>query len=462
MSAHRLRLASLVGDERPAPEDMLWRPPPLPSSVASNLGPDLQTALGGPRAAGLSAVPEAHIDLVRLAALVFFCDRTTARPRSMSRSFELDVPVSDAHAWSAEAGAVANLLGLLTGDKWRLRFSVDDRGPDAALDLSATLFDAGVVGHETAGSARGSSPDHEQAGGAVVLFSGGADSTAGAVAAQHAGVLRALASHYEWSSVAGQQKRTIAALEQHAAICVPQRCWRLARRSQASWGGPAYGQETSRRSRSMLFLAWGTAVAAATDAELWVAENGFTSLNPPLSGERRGALSTRTTHPALLRGFQDLLERLGLRTTLRNPFAGETKGASLRRVRDVLGPAAASQLLSVTHSCAAGRVTERGFATDTHCGVCMGCLVRRGAFLAAGIADDTVYLESALPDDRRDRWLGARRARTLSAVRYRIAAGYEITDLLALGLPDDDNLDLALEIARTGMDELRSVVETIR
>jgi len=59
-------------------------------------------------------------------------------------------------------------------------------------------------------------------------------------------------------------------------------------------------------------------------ASLCIAENGYAALNPPLAGERRGALSTRTTHPLVLSRVRETLHALGGQAESENPFTAMT------------------------------------------------------------------------------------------------------------------------------------------
>ena len=144
-------------------------------------------------------------------------------------------------------------------------------------------------------------------------------------------------------------------------------------------------------------------------AELWVCENGFTSINPPLSPERRGSLSTRTTNPSFLDGLADTLRGMGLTVQLVTPFEHLTKGGVLKDAAKVLSTREAEPLFSMTHSC--GKPSWfSGFKQSDHCGVCYGCLVRRGALGAAALTDRTKYIEAELRGD-------SRRAAFLTATR---------------------------------------------
>ena len=77
-----------------------------------------------------------------------------------------------------------------------------------------------------------------------------------------------------------------------------------------------------------------------------------------------------------------------------NPFQALTKGEMFRRVADTYGDNDAAAMLSSSHSCARSGANYEGFDPSTHCGVCFGCLVRRGAFAASGLDDRTTYIEA--------------------------------------------------------------------
>ena len=131
---------------------------------------------------------------------------------------------------------------------------------------------------------------------------------------------------------------------------------------------------------------------------LYVCENGFISINPPLTDGRLGSLSTRTTHPAFLGLFQDLLDRAGLRMKLENPYQFHTKGEMLTGCAD---QAFLRKYAHTSTSC--GRYARNGYR---HCGRCLPCLIRRAAFRAWGVPDQThyVYADLSRDDERHARY----------------------------------------------------------
>jgi hypothetical protein len=421
---HRLLLSASGGSlENLSSEDLLWRPVDLESSMTTDLGPRLER---------LGQVPTVSVDFVRLAALVFFCDRTVKRPRMLRRDLELQVAVSDPDLWSSQGARFEALLGLLTGDRWSLSFA---RRREPRRRRVAEL------------------PGHD----ICLLFSGGADSACGTLACIREELTPLVVSHTDWDTTTGSQRAVLDALEQELGDRPEQVRWRFARRDVQIGSGEGFGSERSRRSRSLLFLALGAALSASGGAPLCLAENGFTSLNPPLMAESGGALSTRTTHPALLSGLVEALAEVGVDLDLHNRFAELTKGEMFAEVREQLGAERAGALLSTTHSCGKPSQGVPGHSPGTHCGVCLGCLVRRAAFIAADLDDETVYIEQELSGYVRAKYLSAKRPTIYRALQDRLEIGFGEEDVLDLGLPDDHDLGAALDLIRRGLKELEAV-----
>ena len=223
-----------------------------------------QTTLG-PRLGRLGNIPEPNVDFVRLAVTVLAADRSTPRQAAGSnwsqRHIEITVPVFDPSRWGQMDAQLADLLGFMTGDEWRLSFTMS---PPSKERIALRLFPA------------------EQ----VMLFSGGADSTAAAVdlISSSARPLT-LVSHFGAATIAKTQRclyRQLVALSSgkditHSRIQMNRKAKRV--------NSTPFGNEYQMRSRSLLFIALGLAVASASKAELIVPENGFVSLVavPPAS-----------------------------------------------------------------------------------------------------------------------------------------------------------------------------------
>jgi hypothetical protein len=156
-------------------------------------------------------------------------------------------------------------------------------------------------------------------------------------------------------------------------------------------GVPKPETPSSQRSRSLIFLGYGILASTTlkqyhdgASVTLYVCENGFISINPPLTPMRLGSLSTRTTHPEFFVLIQRLLDAAWLRVLLENPYQLKTKGEMLRDCTDKI---LLNAHVSDTTSC--GRYLRNGYG---HCGRCVPCLVRRAAFRAAKMEDVTQYV----------------------------------------------------------------------
>lgn len=414
----------------PTIEDIVWRrAADGPSSLHTNIDPDL---------ARLGDVRDANRDALWLAITVFLADRTSPRRRGWERNLEIAVPVGDPENWKRARPDLVETLSFLSSDTWTVDFVA---APEPAAD-----------GEGGTGSDDGAEVD------LACLFSGGADSMCGAIRALTEDHRVILISHWDWSVHAGIQKRLVAELQKLFGVDIAHMQVNVGRSSKQI-GGATFPDEPSRRSRSLLFVTLGLAVASSGEAvPMWIAENGFASLNPPLAPERRASLSTRTTHPTFLANLQELLRRVGAHTDFSNPFAALTKGEMFASARKAIGSDAASQLLSKTHSCSHARWAGMfGRSPDTHCGVCFGCLVRRGAFIASGLEDRTTYLVDDLTNDERGRFLTPVVRAHIESARYAVNRSFGPADVLAMDLPTDHDLDAALDLVRRGFSELAAV-----
>lgn len=417
----------------------LSAPAAIPSKdVASTLlwtsGPrsTFETALG-PSLGRLGPVPKPNIEFVRLAVAVMAADRSTPRRgRGFNwsrREVSLSVPVFEPDRWRAISDRLTHLVNFLTGDSWEFEFV----GARAPKDPTAKAHAPSIR---------------------AVLVSGGADSAVGALMSRSsigkdAHVLVSHLGATNLSPVQQQVARRVGTLlpngsQRHVQVTLTRRQRRL--------DGSNFPDEFSTRSRSLLFLSLGLAVASMDAAPLWVPENGFASLNPPLSADQRGSLSTRTTHPALLAGLSALLAEVGVHAELSNPFERMTKGEMYRATAELVGRDPASEFLSATHSCAHTGHRSYGFSIRVHCGVCFGCLVRRSAFLASELKDRTEYLDPAshfrLPKYLADKSMER-------PVQEFIDRGVGAADVSALSLPPTYPMKDALALCNRTIEELR-------
>ena len=400
-----------------------WRPRGMDSSFWTNLGPHLN---------GFGPVQSQAIDLVRVAAAVYLTDRTTPRGGGLGdhwcRTLDVTVEVSDPDRWEPLSYALSSLCTFLSGDDWAFTFVGDDGSRPQA---SGTPEPVPVVS----------------------LLSGGMDSFCGALLAHRTfDTAPLVVSHWDSNGVSAAQTAALRGFGRLTGARPMSAKVRLGRRELQLRGGGTFLKELSSRSRSLLFLALGVAVAAPRSAQLWIPENGFLSLNLPLAAERRSSLSTRTTHPQLLQTFNDILRALDLDVQVSNPFESHTKGDMAREVHQIYGEKGIRELAN-TASCAKPDFKH----PNRQCGVCYACIVRRAAFAAAETVDRTPYLEEELTGEARVQWLNGDRRLAYEAIQYAVAREFDLGDILELGLPDRYKASDALALAKRGLAELALV-----
>ncbi|WP_367394242.1 Qat anti-phage system QueC-like protein QatC [Pseudomonas sp. X4] len=300
-------------------------------------------------------------DFLSIALSVVAADFTAIRAQSAdgwTRVIELEISVQDPVFWNSQARGLENALRFLTTDKWTLSFHPGGFGPPAQLQAL----------HPTEDS--------------VVLLSGGLDSLIGAIDLVAQGVRPYAVSQI----VRGDGEK-----QDHFAQSLG-----LSRIGLNHVTRSPDAQEPSQRARSIIFLAFGLAVATSLDryhrgetVPLYICENGFIAINPPLTSSRLGSLSTRTAHPEYLGRLQEIFNAAGINVRIQNPYALKTKGEMLAECRnqDLL-----KQHAIASTSC--GRFQRFGYK---HCGRCVPCQVRRASFKRwAAVNDDTPYVHENL------------------------------------------------------------------
>jgi hypothetical protein len=298
-------------------------------------------------------------DFLSLALSVTAADLAGHRNTSSdgwTREFELEISVADPAFWNVHLELIKNLLGFLTTDRWQISFIGGGISP---------VPDGQPV-----------RPGED----CVTLLSGGLDSFIGSVD---------LAASGRRPFAVSQTVRGDADNQRSFARSIGGGLKHLQVNHNAQVPNPE--NPPSQRARSLIIIAYGVLAAttlqryhAGGSVTLYVCENGFISINPPLTGARLGSLSTRTTHPVVFGLLQQLLDAAGLRVRVENPYQLKTKGEMLR---ECTNKALLRAHASKTTSCS--RFKQFGY---THCGRCVPCLVRRAAFRASGMTDETKYV----------------------------------------------------------------------
>lgn len=290
-------------------------------------------------------------DFMTFALAVNAADLAIKRSNSAdgwTRIIELEVALQNVKPYIINKSLIEEMLRSLTGDFWHLTFS--EGGLSYPVHPEPIQFDADCV----------------------CLLSGGMDSLIGAIDLTAQGKKPLFVSQLVKGNREDQYflAKALKGEKRHLLL-------------NSNIRSPVKN-EISTRARSIIFYGFAAlAVSVVNSSEpinLYVPENGFISLNMPLSPARIGSLSTKTTHPVFLRKLQQLFEALNINAKFVSPYRFLTKGEAMQQCLDI---PLMNQLMPKTTSCGKyGRLNE-------HCGRCLPCLVRRAAFFKAGIADPT-------------------------------------------------------------------------
>lgn len=325
---------------------------------------------------------ETAFDLMTLSLAVTaadtFVERNTRAEDAWCRQFKIHLPLLNPDLWQQQQTLLEEALHFLSGDLWNFEFSQSDfQVPSPITNRNARKIH--IHNHDS-----------------VCLFSGGLDSTIGAIDLTQQGKKPVLVSHaypkdrekqndvYHQLGLDNAKFQVVANPRKLKEISV----------------------DVQMRTRSFNFIAFGALIATALSKNhynnqtinLYIPENGLISINPPLTARRIGSLSTRTTHPYFLGRLNELFINIGLPVKLLNPYQFKTKG---EMIVDCQNQALLKTVAVDTVSC--GKWKRSGI----QCGRCVPCLIRRASFNAATYNDTTPYQFPVLNDvikypERRD------------------------------------------------------------
>lgn len=293
----------------------------------------------------------AAIDFTSFALSVVASDKLVPRvesPDGWTRMIDLTIFLSEPEKWMALKTKIEKMLRFLTGDFWTLTFLLAEA---PAIQIAYEPIRR----------------EHD----CICLLSGGVDSLVGAI------------------DLLSEKRNPLFVSQIITGDATRQNDFanRFGENNHCQWSvGNLKGKEGSTRARSIAFFAFALLSSYAISVsdefkEIVVPENGFISLNVPLDSNRIGSLSTKTTHPVYMALLQEIWDALGIKAKLILPYKYKTKGEVLKECRD---RKLLEELVFATNSC--GKFRRHGYR---HCGVCVPCLVRRAAFLEAGLQDYT-------------------------------------------------------------------------
>ena len=360
-------------------------------------------------------------DFLTIALSVIAADTFVRRndaPDNWTRTIELEIAVADPTPWQSVNTTLEKALSFLSGDIWRFR--IVGGGPSCP-----------PVSNKLA------SED------CVCLFSGGLDSTLGAIKLTSEGRLPLLVSQ------AYPREGTI---QRSLAKIFGQPLHHFVGNADPKFSG---NNETSMRPRSLLFLACGILAASSlanshtpqTKVDVFVPENGLIALNPPLTRRRLGSHSTRTTHPWFLTEIRKVLQKLNLPINLINPFEFETKGEMMASSPN---PNLLKAHATETVSCGKWKRKRK------QCGRCLPCLIRRAAFHHSGITDNTLYRFPTLSDVKNNPKEHDDLLALALALRKSTSANLDSWVTMGRPLPEDPQIRKRyVNVFQRGMDEMK-------
>jgi 7-cyano-7-deazaguanine synthase in queuosine biosynthesis len=377
------------------------------------------------------------IDLLFLALSVYTADLKIARdlsPDRWTRDLTLHVPVGNLECWMSNHTLIKEMLDFLTGDRWEVLFRQHE------INNKRDVANSAVESIDSAS-----------------LFSGGLDSLVGAIDLLEEGKHVALVSHYGAGITKSVQKSVLDELKAKYGSRITSYSFYVQPSKKQTGKG-----EPSMRSRSLLFLAMGTLVANlfSENVPLVVAENGFISLNVPLTNARIGSLSTRTTHPHFIALYQRLLTSIGLSTQIKLPYQFQTKGEMFKQVRN---HELLNSLVNVTMSCShpeSGRYF--GKAPGNHCGYCVPCIIRRASLASVGLDNAEYNVDILINEPPYEKNQGRDfRAFQMAVERYRtFGSRTALFEVLKSGPIPPESIKEYVEMYLRGMDEVLRFLES--
>lgn len=320
-------------------------------------------------------------DFFLISAVVYGVDnllsRTIYSNEGWTRDIEVEFPVNNIAVWTGKEEKLKQILDFLTGDNWLVSFR--ELGHVSLYYPRPNRRKVSIYERDTIKSAS--------------LFSGGLDSLIGVIdelekLEDNKRVL--LVSHFDSKSPGpnGDQRTLL----RHLMVKYPNKIYWIQSKlalSRRDTDGNRVTIENNYRSRSFFFIGLGCYLSPID--ELIIPENGTISINYPLTPSRVSSLSTRTTHPYVLKNTQKLLTDLGLSIRIHNPYTLKTKG---EMVVECTNRIFLESIFKDSVSC--GKRGRRQFHFDNpsekhNCGRCMPCIYRRAALNKADLDNENHY-----------------------------------------------------------------------
>ena len=312
-----------------------------------------------------SRIPEQAMDFLSIAMAVTAADTFILRNDSEDgwhREINVELPLCKPEQWESVKNKLEKTLYFLSGDTWSFKFVGGGIKPPKLSD------------YHIREKCKILKPLN-----CVSLFSGGLDSAIGAIDLINEGYKPLLVSHSYRGDKSYQDKIRESLSGQN---------WHYQFNADPHLVG-ADITDVSMRTRSFNFIAFGIISACILESvtnkniiELIIPENGFISINAPLTQRRIGSLSTRTTHPYFINAMIDILKTVGLPHLVRNPYQFTTKGEMVVNCKD---KKMLAKIVDSSVSC------SHWHRANKQCGICVPCIIRRSALFAGNISEYRNY-----------------------------------------------------------------------
>lgn len=384
-------------------------------------------------------------DFLLVSSIVYGVDNLLSRAiysnDGWTRDIEVEFPVNNLNTWTGKEDKLKQILDFLTGDNWKVSFR--------AIEL--------VNFYQPRTNRRRSKIPHYDKTSIVSasLFSGGLDSLIGVIDELdklNVNERILLVSHFDSKSPGpnGDQLRLL----NHLNLAYPNKIYWVQSKlalSRKDSSGNRISIEANYRSRSLFFIGLGCYLSPLDN--LIIPENGTISINYPLTASRVSSLSTRTTHPYVLKNIQELLSLLGLPTIINNPYTLKTKGEMFVECTNLT----LLQRIYIDSVSCGKRGRKQNWRVKEgvqECGVCMPCIYRRAAANKAGLDNENHYGNFVTKADSRE--YSQDFPALISYLKRNIPLEQMKRDLLVNGNIDIDNLANYAEMV------LRSIAEVLQ
>lgn len=322
--------------------------------------------------------PDRIKDLLEIAGYVYAADRMIGRGannnvefHSWARQLNFYIKVRDIPFWSNPAviSSLSEALTFVSGDH-SYSFTFEGGGSDIG---QRNLYDHEAIQLEKKDNS------------IIGLFSGGLDSLAGA--------LEILTTTDKNLILVSHRSNTTGVSKIQKGIHKLLESDFPGRIQYYSFYCNLHGEravEETQRTRIFLYTTIAYSLSTlASEKEIYVFENGVTSLNFSKRADLINARASRTTHPKTLKLFENFYSLVGEQERpIVHSFLYNTKTDIFNKIK------AAGKLnyINSTISCTKTFLSFENNSQATHCGGCSQCVDRRLAAFASGLQDyDAIY-----------------------------------------------------------------------